>query len=215
MSSVLEIEQSDSVPTVADLSALFGPIPASRIRTDPAPGSATEKDVLRFHVRSDRLHELVRGTLVQKTVGTEESELAIWIAVLLSNHIRPWKLGSVLGADGMIRVRRGLLRIPDVCFISIERLPGGKLPRKPVLDIVPNLVVEVLSESNTETEMQGKLREYFKAGVELVWHVNPHSRSVEVVTSPSKRVVVRGSQTLNGGDVLPGFKVKLKKLFAS
>ncbi len=170
---------------------------------------------MRFHVRSDRLHELVRGTLVQKTVGTEESELAIWIAVLLSNHIRPWKLGSVLGADGMIRVRRGLLRIPDVCFISIERLPGGKLPRKPVLDIVPNLVVEVLSESNTETEMQGKLREYFKAGVELVWHVNPHSRSVEVVTSPSKRVVVRGSQTLNGGDVLPGFKVKLKKLFAS
>jgi Uma2 family endonuclease len=191
MSTVLDLVRDNSVPTLADLSVLLGPMPASRIRTDPPPGSATERDVLRFHARNDRLYELVSGTLVEKTVGTEESELAIWIAVLLSNYIRPRKLGSVLGADGMIRLRPGRLRILDVCFISSGRLPGGKLPRKPILDIVPNLVVEVLSESNTDKEMRGKLREYFKAGVELVWHVNARSRTVEVFTTPTKRVVLR------------------------
>ena len=168
---------------------------------------------MRIQARKDRLCELVDGTLVEKTVGSEESELAIWIAVLLSNHIRPRKLGSVLGADGMIRLRARLVRIPDVCFISVDRLPGGKLPRKPILDIIPNLVVEVLSESNTAKEMKRKLREYFKAGVELVWHVDPLSRIVEVFTAPDKRVVLRGSQTLTGGRVLPGFKVPLKQLF--
>jgi hypothetical protein len=110
MSSVLEIEDCRSAPTLADLSAQFGPIPASRIRTDPPPGLATEKDVLQLHARDDRLFELIRGTLVEKTVGTEESELAIWIAVLLSNYIRPRKRGSVLGADGMVRLRPGLVR---------------------------------------------------------------------------------------------------------
>jgi Uma2 family endonuclease len=214
MASVLDLACDERAPrTVVDLSVLFGPMLASRIRTDPAPGSAVEQDVLRIQDHEDRLCELTAGTLVEKTVGSEESELAIWIAVLLSNHIRPRKMGSVLGADGMIRLRPGLLRIPDVCFISTRRLPGGKLPRKRVLDIVPNLVVEVLSDSNTEKEMRRKLREYFKAGVELVWHVDPRSRTVEVFTAPGKRTVLRGAQTLTGGHVLPGFRVKLTKLF--
>ena len=216
MATVLGLNRDDSAPaTVADLSALFGPMPLWRIRSNPSPGLATEADILRIHARHDRLCELIDGTLVEKTVGSEESELAIWIAVLLSNHTRPRKLGSVLGADGMIRLRAGLVRIPDVSFVSVDRLPGGKLPRKPILDIVPNLVVEVLSESNTAKEMKRKLREYFKAGVELVWHVDPLSRIVEVYTAPDKRVVLRGSQTLTGGRVLPGFKVMLKQLFVS
>ena len=79
---------------------------------------------------------------------------------------------------------------------------------------MPNLVVEVLSESNTAKEMKRKLREYFKAGVELVWHVDPRDRVVEVYTAPDKLVILRASQTLTGGRVLPGFKVTLKQLFA-
>lgn len=216
MATALDLNRDGEAPaTVASLSAIFGPMPLWRIRTSPPPGQASEADVLRVHTRKDRLCELIDGTLVEKTVGSEESELAIWIAVLLSNHIRPRKLGSVLGADGMIRLGAGVVRIPDVCFISVERLPGGKLPRKPILDVVPNLVVEVLSESNTAKEMKRKLREYFKAGVELVWHVDPVSRTVEVYSAPDKRTVLKGSQTLTGGRVLVGFKVTLKQLFSA
>jgi Uma2 family endonuclease len=214
MATVLDLARDDtSPPTVVDLSVLFGPMPVWRIRTDPPPGFATEKDLVRIHSREDRLFELADGTLVKKTVGTEESELAIWIAVLLSNYIRPRKLGSVLGADAMIRLRKGLVRVPDTCFIAVDRLPGGKLPRKGILDIAPNLVVEVLSPSNTAKEMRRKLREYFKAGVELVWYVDPASHTVQVFTAPQKRVVLKESQTLTGGHVLPGFKVTLKKMF--
>src|SRR5260370_1350069 len=77
----------------------------------------------------------------------------------------------------------------------------------------PNLVVEVLSASNTAKEMRRKLREYFKAGVELVWYVDPASHTVEVFTAPQKRVVLKAPQSLTGGHVLPGFRVTLKKLF--
>lgn len=214
MATVLDREGDIAAPTtVADLSALFGPMPLWRLQSHSLPGLATEADVLRIRAKSERLCELMDGTLVEKTVGSEESELAIWIAVLLSNHIRPRKLGSVLGADGMIRLRPGLVRIPDVSFISVDRLPRGRLPRKPILDIVPNLVVEVLSESNTAKEMKRKLRDYFEAGVELVWHVDPVSRTVEVYAAPDKRVVLKGSQVLTGGRVLPGFKVPLKQVF--
>jgi Uma2 family endonuclease len=113
----------------------------------------------------------------------------------------------------MIGLRKGLVRIPDTCFISVDRLPGGKLPRKGILDIAPNLVVEVLSASNTAKETRQKLREYFKAGVELVWYVDRSTRTVEVFTAPQKRIVLKDSQTLTGGHVLPGFRATLKKLF--
>jgi Uma2 family endonuclease len=214
MATVLGVTPYDTSPrTIADLSAVFGPMPVWRIRTDPPPGCATEDDVLRIQSAEERLFELADSTLVEKTVGADESELAVWIAVLLSNYVRPRKLGRILGADGMIRLRPGILRIPDACFISTDRLPGGKLPRQRILDIVPSLVVEVLSESNTAKEMRRKLREHFKAGVELVWHVDPATRTVEVFTTVQRRVVLAESQTLTGGHVLPGFNVTLKKLF--
>jgi Uma2 family endonuclease len=204
-----------SRPTIGDLFREFGPIPLSRVLSEPIPGSATEEDVIRLHDRHDRLCELVDGILVEKTVGVEESEMAVWIAVLLSNFVRPRKLGTVLGADGPIRLRGGLVRMPDVCFISRRRLPNGRLPKEPILDIPPDLAVEVLSRTNTVREMRRKVRDYFEAGVELVWLVDPRPRTVEVFTRPDKRRSLKMQQTLVGGDVLPGLKIKLRELFGA
>jgi Uma2 family endonuclease len=80
--------------------------------------------------------------------------------------------------------------------------------------LYPDLAVEVLSKSNTEKEMKRKLREYFEAGTRLVWLVDPKARTVRVYTSPRKFKLLTEDQTLDGGEVLPGFELSLRKLFA-
>lgn len=76
------------------------------------------------------------------------------------------------------------------------------------------LVVEVLNESNTAREMQRKRGEYFSAGVRLLWEVDLPSRSISVYTSSSQPTVLYESDILTGGDVLPGFTMEIRSLFA-
>ena len=200
--------------TVADLLARFGPILACRVRLDPAPGTASEDDVVAIHDRENRLYELVDGVLLEKTMGYYESFLAIRIATLLSNFVDPRKLGIVAGADGMLRLAAGLVRIPDVSFISWDRLPGRRVPREPIPRLAPNLAIEVLSKSNTRQEMADKLVDYFTAGFQLVWYVDPDARTVTVYSSPEQFRTLGENELLDGGDVLPGFSVKVADVFA-
>ena len=211
MASVLERKRE---LTLAELFERFGPMPATRVRLDVRPGTATANDVLEIHRRERRLCELVDGVLVEKPIGFEESMLAAAIIILLGKFVQPKKLGVVAGEGGMLRLSPNLVRIPDVSFISRSRLPGGKPPRGPIPGLAPNLAVEVLSRSNTEREMSRKLHDYFEAAVELVWFVDSATRTVKVFTSPDKFTVQKEGQTLSGGKVLPGFKVKVADIFA-
>ena len=81
--------------------------------------------------------------------------------------------------------------------------------------LVPDLAVEVLSDSNTKAEIARKRREYFVAGTRLAWIVDPRTRTVEVYTSPdAPDATLDQEQMLNGGTVLPGFSLSLAELFA-
>jgi Uma2 family endonuclease len=199
--------------TVADLYRRFGPIAFERIRHDPPPGSGTVDDVNRLNDHEDRLYELVDGILVEKTVGLQESYIAVKIGTLLNNFVEPRGLGLVAGADGTIQLDIDLVRIPDVAFFSLERLPGGEVPDEPIPLLVPDLAVEVISRSNTPKEMNEKLKEYFEKGVRLVWYVRPRSRVVDVYTMPDHYTRLTASMRLDGGDVLPGFSVPVGELF--
>lgn len=204
---------STAIFTLSDLTELFGPIPAWRIRNVPAPGTARESDVIEIEQREDRLCELVEGVLVEKTVGYEESCLAIDLATFLNSFVKAHKLGKVSGSDGMLRLFPGLVRIPDVAFVSRERYSKRRGSRK-LPDLVPDLAVEVLSEGNTHQEMSRKLGDYFDAGVRLVWFVDPRRRVVEVYSGKKSSKLLREHETLTGGRVLPGFSLPLKELFA-
>jgi Uma2 family endonuclease len=199
--------------TVADLYRRFGPIPFERIRQNPPPGSGTVDDVVRINDHEDRLYELVDGILVEKTVGLQESYVAMKIGTLLNIFVEPRGLGMVTGADGTIQLDINLVRIPDVAFFSLERLPGGDVPEEPIPLLVPDLAVEVISRSNTRKEMDEKLEEYFEKGVRLVWYVRPRSRVVDVYTAPDHFTRLTASMRLDGGDVLPGFSVQVGELF--
>jgi Uma2 family endonuclease len=199
--------------TIGDLLKRLGGIPAERVRLHPMPGTATEKDVVAVLERENRPCELVEGTLVEKAIGDEESELALLIGTFLNNYVRPRKLGIVTGADGTMRLFPGLVRIPDVAFASWGRFPARKRPKAPIPHLVPDLVVEVLSKGNTKSEMAKKLGEYFEAGVMVVWLVDHRKRTVRVYTALDQSVVIKEGQTLDGGSVLPGFMLRLDELF--
>jgi Uma2 family endonuclease len=200
--------------TAADLALHFGPIPIERIRTNPTPGQATEEDVLAIFNREKRLCELVDGVLVEKTVGYLDSYLALEIGAILRDFAKKKGLGVVLGADSMARLSRGLVRIPDVSFVPWEPDSPRNVTDKPMLTKAPALAVEVLSPSNTRQEMERKLRDYFEAGVRLVWYLDPRRRMVTVYRSVEDWFVVDEEHSLDGGDVLPGFRLALKELFA-
>ena len=197
------------IKTLADLRERLGGIPLERIWFHPAPGTATEKDVIAAEVRENRLCELVDGTLVEKAMGFDESWMAGELLFLVKLYLRQNDLGICVGADGMMRISPGLVRIPDLSFINWDRLPGRERPRQPIPDLAPDLAVEVLSEGNTKPEMARKVREYFDAGVILVWLIDPRKRTARVFSAVEKSTLVRADQSLEGGTVLPGFVLPL------
>lgn len=199
--------------SMAEILARLGGIPRARVHSDPAPGSATERDVSSIEERENRLCELVDGILVEKCIGFYESLLAGTLLTLLNNFVVPRNLGMVTGADGMIHLFPGQVRIPDIAYFSWGRIPGGCIPREAIPELVPDLAVEVLSDSNTAQEMLRKRREYFDAGVCQVWEIDPEARTVAVFSAAETHVLLMESQTLDGGDVLAGFSLPLKLLF--
>jgi len=201
-----------TIKTLADLRKRLGGIPLERIWYKPAPGTATEKDVLEAEQRENRLCELVDGTLVEKAVGFEESRLACRLVYLIGSYLDENDLGICVGADGMMRIAPGLVRIPDVSFVAWDSLPGRESPQEPIPDLAPDLAVEVLSAGNTKQEMARKVREYFEAGARLVWLIDPKKRTARVYSGLERSVLVGAEQALDGGDVLPGFVLPLTDL---
>ena len=104
--------------------------------------------------------------------------------------------------------------LPDVGFIARSQLPKGGIARDAISKLIPDLAVEVISESNTPKEMDRKLRDYFEAGVRLVWCVYPKERKAIAYTSPSRKKEIGTDGVLDGGKVLPGFELPLREVFA-
>jgi Uma2 family endonuclease len=200
------------IKTLADLRKRLGGIPLERIWYRPAPGTATEKDVVEAQEHENRLCELVDGTLVEKAMGFEEARLALRLGRLIDAYVDQNDLGICVGADGMMRIAPGLVRIPDLSFIAWDKLPSRESPRDPIPDLAPDLAVEVLSGGNTKAEMARKVREYFEAGARLVWLIDPKKRTARIFSTLEKSALVRADQALDGGNVLPGFVLLLSDL---
>jgi Uma2 family endonuclease len=200
------------IETMDDLHERLGRVPLNRIRTKPAPGTATEEDLLRA---PKPICELIDGVLVEKPVGDRESILGLYIGRLIGNHVEPDDLGVVLGADGFIRVGESQLRAPDVTFIPWSSFPGGEPPEDEAYwSVAPGLIVEVLSPGNTRAEIDRKLNEFFSIGCRLAWIIDPATKTAKVYTSANRFKELDATGVLDGGKVLPGFKLPLAELFA-
>lgn len=198
--------------TVRELESHLG-VPPERIRLHPPPGMATEQDVVDLEKQRQILCELIDGVLVEKSMGWYESTLAQILGGMLQEHLRQHKCGLGLGADAALKLFDGQVRMPDLCFVSRDRVTKADPKRGALPALVPNLAVEVLSESNTEHEMQRKLQDYFAAGVELAWLIDRQTRSAKAYSAADRFEVISSDGVLDAGPVLPGFIVSLAALF--
>ncbi|HUP77130.1 MAG TPA: Uma2 family endonuclease [Pirellula sp.] len=191
----------------------LGNVPAARVRSEPAPGAATVEDVVRLRNDERRLYELLDGTLVEKAIGWQESLLTGILLQWLNNNLDQHRIGVATGPDGLMRLFGDTVRGPDVAFVAWSRMPGGRIPEDPIPDLVTNFVIEVISVGNTYGEMSRKRREYFHAGVELLWMVDHRSRTVTVFRTTQDATVIGEGQNVDAGNVLPGWQINIGDLF--
>ena len=200
--------------TVAELLHQLDDIPPERIRLVPTPGTATEADLLHVLDSENVICELVEGTLVEKTMGSNKvPRVAGFVLTFLNMYLMRHNLGIAAGPDGTLRLTSGLLRVPDVSFVSWDRLPDRKKPSGPVPTLNLDLAVEVLSKANTKKEIRRKLHEYFDSGVTLVWLIDPKKKNARVYTSIDDSMLLTEDDSLDGEKILPGFRLSLRELF--
>lgn len=210
----MNFSQAGAPVTVADLLKKLGGIPAERVRLEPPPGTATEKDVITIQAREKRNCELVDGVLVEKPADFPAAVLAASMGYLLYRFLTKHDLGILAGASGPFRLRRGLVRMPTISFISWSQLPKRKVPKSAIAKQYPELAIEILTPSNTKAEMDRKIREYFQSGTRLVWLVNWRKRTVRVYIAPNQSFLLKNNQSLDGDDVLPGLSLPLREVFS-
>jgi Uma2 family endonuclease len=190
-----------------------GRVPLDRIFVEPLPGTATVEDAVESKDKLGIGCELVNGILVAKPMGHYESHIAALLLHLLYNYLDANPIGVLYGEEAPYLLLPDNVRKPDVSFLSFARMPGGKLPREAACPIAPDLAIEVLSPSNTTAEIDLKLKQYFAAGVRLVWIIEPELRTARIFTAVDKHEDIPSHGILRGGDVLPGFELAVGHLF--
>ena len=183
----------------------------SAIATKPL----TADDLLRLY------SEGVRGELIQgefreiMSAGVTHGKVVINVAGELRSFVRPRRLGSLMGSDTGILLERDpdTVREPDIAYISAERMPiGAEIPG--YSEIIPDLVIEVVSPSDTLQQVEEKARMWLSYGVRLVWTMHPSTRTVNIYPASAARFTLTEDDTLDGGDVLPGFSWEVSDIFA-
>ena len=164
----------------------------------------------------ESLYEVVDGRVVEKPPMATNS---IYVCGVFQEWIAPFARQHQLGRAApemiyLLNPATGLKRRPDFSFVSYARWPKAKpLPADDGWNVIPDLAVEVVSPSNSAGEMKLKIAEYFTAGVRLVWVAYPNLGLVESYESPTSVRILDRSGTLDGGTVLPGFRLALTDLF--
>lgn len=162
--------------------------------------------------------EYVCGEVFQKPMPTNAHGILqpyIWLLIyqFLSRH----KLGRVRTEWRCIFGPPGRERpyVPDVVYASFDRMPPVDATAQPYLRAAPDLAVEILSPGESPTRFFSKLRFYLLHGVRLVWVVDPADQTITVYTpGPEDERVLRAGDTLDGGDVLPGYAAPVAEIMA-
>ena len=174
----------------------------------------TAEDLLRLDSQGVK-GELIRGVLCERvSAGHEHGEIASELNFQLRGYVRPRRLGRVAGSDAGIRLQRNpdTVREPDVYYISAERLPLHARVTG-YLEIAPDIVAEIVSPSDSQKEVNDKTRMWLSYGVSIVWEIYPAERAIMVHRSGAPAVTLTEDDTLDGGDVLPGFSCPLREIF--
>jgi Uma2 family endonuclease len=162
----------------------------------------------------DKRYELDNGALIEMApAGDIHGAITVWVGHLIVGYVAAHDLGEVSGAETGYRLSANpdTVRAPDVGFIVKARLQPltGKY-----YTVAPDLAVEVVSPSDSARQMRRKANQYLTAGTRLVWVIYPEDREVDVYQPGHDPRTFKTGEALDGGDVLPGFSLPVKDIFA-
>jgi Uma2 family endonuclease len=158
--------------------------------------------------------ELLRGELIMMSpAGSEHGMIVAEIAGILRDFVKPRGLGVVLGAETGFRISSNpdTVLAPDVAFLQASRIAGG-LP-KGYFPGAPDLAVEVLSPNDRYSEVFTKVQNWLNAGCTSVWVVDPKTQAVMIYRADQTGAILGASDTLTGGELLPGFSTPVAGIF--
>jgi len=159
--------------------------------------------------------ELVRGELAMTTpAGYEHGQIVGALHVALALFVKQNQLGDVVGGETGFLIRRDpdTVRVPDVAFVRTDRVPPGRVPG--FFEGAPDLAVEVVSPNDRASDVLARVRDWLETGSQVVWVVDPGTRSVQVYWIPNRAEILTIDDDLRGAEVVPGFKLPLVDLFA-
>lgn len=181
------------------------------------PETKTRYTLAAFHAfvdqpeNADRHFELIDGEIIEKVGSFIPSEIAITVATFIKLYLREHRIGYVTGADGSYALSEENEFIPDVAYISKERMP--EKPKREAT-VAPDLAVEVKSPNDRVRALRRKAERYLELGTKIVWLIFPESKTVEVYSVSEEDVqTFKIGDTLTGGDVLPDFTLAVKDIF--
>jgi Uma2 family endonuclease len=156
--------------------------------------------------------ELIRGELRMMTpAGWDHGVIAGELFRLLSSYVRKRKLGQVSAAETGYMLSHDTVLAPDVGFVRKARVPRGAHPA--FFKGAPDLAAEVLSPDDRSSEVLEKAHEWLVGGSALVWIVDPRSRTVTVHREAGPPDILKSGEMLDGENVVPGFRVRIARLF--
>ena len=158
-----------------------------------------------------RKYELVDGEIVVSPTGYRHSAVGMRIGYLIQRYLDEHPIGEIAGADLGVVFENGDLRSPDLTFIRNEKIPEGDAKER-FLEVVPDLVVEVLSPSDSMRFVGHKIGEFLECGVLIVWLVDP-KHTVTVYRSLSDTERYTSDDTITAEVVLPGFACAVSRFF--
>jgi Uma2 family endonuclease len=154
--------------------------------------------------------ELVDGSIIiMSPSGYEPEEVGTEFARILGNWVRPRKLGRVVGSSAGFKLPNSDLRAPDVSFVRAERL---KISTEDYAELVPDLVVEVKSKTDSIDKLREKIQEFIKLGSQVGILINPKTRTLEV-SRDGETVIFKDGDILTLPDLLPGFEVVISEIW--
>src|SRR5947209_218022 len=162
------------------------------------------------------IHEVVDGELVMSPKNNWfHGRICTRLLIAIGNFATAHQLGPVLDSSTGFWMYNRNCRAPDVSFVPKSRLAAlGFQPKaKRFFPGAPDLAVEVLAESNTRSEINRRLKDFFSSGTRLAWVIDPEEERVEVCHSPTERQLIGSGGFLHGEDLLPGFKYRIADLF--
>ena len=172
--------------------------------------AATEADLLRMPSDGWK-YELVDGEIRMSPAGARHGQVSVRLLLRLGSFVEHGRLGYLFDSSTGFRLPGGNVRLPDVTFVARGRFTGERVPEG-FGDVVPDLAVEVLSPDDRARDVLDKVGEYLQAGVRLVWVIDPKRERAVAYRSLTDVTNIGLDDPLDAGEVVPGFRVKLREI---